>query len=86
MEHHFDALVNVAAHPIRAAQIHFRFTAISKHENAAVLEKSANHAAYANPAADPAYAGTQGTSPADDELNIDAGLRRTVEGLNNLLV
>src|ERR1700685_1444484 len=53
-EDHLDALVDIALHPIGAAEKHFRLAGVAENEDAAVLEKAPDDAAHANPAAEPA--------------------------------
>ncbi len=45
---YFYAFVEIARHPIGAAQIHLRVAAIAEDENPAVLEESADNAAHAD--------------------------------------
>ncbi len=58
-ENHFDAFVEIAGHPIGAAEKHLRLAAIFKIVDAAVFEKAADDAAHADAAADAAQSGNQ---------------------------
>src|SRR5271157_6437236 len=66
-EKHFDALVKIPRHPVRAAQIDFRLTAIFKVKDAAMLQETPDNAAHANVAADAAQAGHQGALSANNQ-------------------
>lgn len=55
VKHHLHALVKIAVHPIRAAEIGFHIGASPENKNPAVLQKPPNDAAHANPAADSAH-------------------------------
>src|SRR5580704_9531520 len=85
-EHHLDTLINVPLHPIRAAEINLRFASVSKHENAAVLQKPSDHAAHSYPAADSANTRAQGARAAHDQLDGHACLRSAVERLDDFFV
>src|SRR5579864_986568 len=84
--HHLHALINISMHPVRAAEICFRFTTIAEYEDAAVLEKAADHAPHANPAADAAQARSQRTGPTHHQFDLHARLRSTVERLDNSFI
>ena len=86
MEDHFDAFVDVALHPIGAAEIDFRFAAVAEDEDAAVLEEAPDHAADANAAAEAANPRPQRAGAAHDELDLHAGLRGFVEGVDDFFV
>src|ERR1700751_3716736 len=86
VEHHLPALINISMHPVRAAEICFRFTAVAEYEDPAVLEKAADHAPHANPAADAAQARSQRTGPAHHQFDLHARLRSAVERLDNSFV
>src|ERR1700690_441080 len=58
---YFDTLVQIARHPIRATQVHLRFPAIFKIEDAAVLQKTSHDAAHPDAAADAAQTRHQST-------------------------
>lgn len=73
-ENHFDAFVEVAGHPIGAAQINFGVASIPEDKHAAVLEKTPYDAADPDSAADAANAGPQGAGPANDQFHVNAGL------------
>src|SRR5688572_3218726 len=45
--HHFDAMLQVARHPVSTADIQLIVTAIREPENAAVLEKASDNTAHA---------------------------------------
>ncbi len=55
-------------------------------ENTTVLEEATHNAAHANAVTNPAYAGTQSTHATDDQVNVHACLRGTVQGHDDVLV
>ena len=79
----FNAGVKIALHPIGATEIKIGLPAIFEIEDAAVFEKTADDAEDADTAADTAQAGDKSALAANDEINFDAGLRGTIEGLNH---
>ena len=85
-EHHLDTFVEVPRHRVGAAQINFAFSAIAKYENPAVLEESADDAAHAYPAADAAQSRPKRAGSSHDQFNVDAGLRRAIKRLDDVLV
>ncbi len=85
-ENYLDALVDVALHPIGAAEENFGLASVGEDEDAAVLEKTPDDTAHANSAAQPANTGAQRARAADDQLDMHAGLRRTIERLNDFFV
>ena len=86
VEDHFDALVDIALHPIGAAEIDFGFAAVAEDVDAAVLEEAADHAADANPAAESAHSRTQRAGAAHDEFDLHARLRGFVKGVDDFFV
>src|SRR5450432_4242917 len=54
-ENHLDAFVEIALHPVGAAQIQLRRAAIFEIINAAVLQETPDDAAHADAAAQPAH-------------------------------
>src|SRR5271163_1731089 len=85
-ENHLHAFVKIARHPVGAAEKHFRLAAIFKIVDAAVFEKAADDTAHADPRADAAETGNQGTLAADDKVDFHASLRGAIEGLNDALI
>src|SRR5713226_553421 len=85
-EHDLDPLVQVARHPIGAAQVHVRLAAILEVKDPAVFQKSSYNTAHANPVAEAFHIGAQGTGAADDEVDFDARSRGPVERLDDWLV
>ena len=63
-----------------------RHCPIAENKNAAVLEKAADHASDANTAADAAHARTQRARAAHDQFDLHAGLRGSIERLNDSFV
>src|ERR1700733_1597342 len=59
-EDHFHALVDISLHPIGAAEEKLGLAAVAEDEDAAVFEKSPDHAAHADAAAEAANAGAEG--------------------------
>ena len=86
VEHHLHALVNISMHPVGAAEIYFGFTAVAEYEDAAVLEKTADHAAHANPAADAAQSRAQRARSAHHQFDLHARLRSAIERLDDFFV
>src|SRR5215472_10158844 len=82
-EEHLDTLIQIARHPVRAAQINLRLAAVLEIKDAAVLQEAAYDAAHANPAADAAQAWHQGALPANNQVNFHARLRGPVQGANH---
>src|SRR5271155_2403583 len=85
-ENDLNAFVEIARHPVRAAEKHFRLAAIFKIIDAAVLEITADDATHADAGADAAKPRNQGALPADDEVDFHAGLRGAIEGLNDAFI
>src|SRR5271170_7307252 len=50
-EDHLDALVDIALHPVGAAEKHFRLAGVAEDEEAAVLKEPSNDAAHTDAAA-----------------------------------
>src|ERR1700751_2541546 len=84
--HHLHALINISMHPVCAAEICFCFTTIAEYEDAAVLEKAADHAPHANPAADAAEDRLQTTGPAHPQFHLHARLGSAVERFDNSFI
>src|SRR5579862_843557 len=85
-EDDFDAFVDIALHPIGAAEEQLGLTAVAEDEDAAVLQESPYDAAHANAAAEAADTGAQGARAADDQVDLHTGLRGAVERLDNFFV
>src|SRR5579864_1087216 len=83
---YFYALVEVTRHPIRAGNVDLLIAAIEVIEDPAVFQEAAHHAANGNVVADSGQARTQGTHPANNQVNLYSGLRRVVQGLNHILI
>ena len=75
----FDAPVEVALHQVGAADVELRPPAVREPVDARVLEEPADDGADANALADAGHAGLQAADAADDQVDLDAGLRRAVE-------
>ncbi len=76
--HHFDALVDIALHPVRAAQIDFRLSGVSENKDTAVLEESSDHAADADAAADSRANRGVTQAPRTTSFDLNSGLRSLV--------
>src|ERR1700722_10282046 len=85
-EQHLDAFVKIARHPIGAAEKNFRLPTILEIIDAAVLEEPAYDAPHANAVAETANAWPQRTNAANDQLDINSGLRSTIERLNDIFI
>ena len=78
--------MEIARHPIGAAEENFRLATIFKTEDAAVFEEAADNAAHTNAAADAANAGAQRADAAHEEIDFDSGLRSAIERLNHVFI
>src|SRR5271157_6093150 len=78
--------MEVAGHPIGASHKHFGLASVFEARDAAVLEETTDDAAHADAMTDAAHTGTQGTDAANQEIDLDAGLGSTIEGLNHFLI
>src|SRR5271167_2745958 len=75
----FDTLVEIARHPVGAADIDFFFAAIAEVVDPAVLQKTSHNAAYADAVAQAAHTRTQRANPAHDEINLHPGLGGAIQ-------
>src|SRR5262249_38984601 len=82
-EHHFDAFVKVARHPVGAAQVNLRFAGILEVVNPAVLKEPADDAAYPDAVAQPANSRAKGAAAAHDQVDLHSGLRSPVQRLDD---
>src|SRR5262249_4100220 len=78
-----DAAVEVAAHPIGAGDEDFAIPTVLEAINARVLEEPADDAAHANPLADSRNARANDAHTANEHVDLNARLRRAVEGANH---
>ena len=83
-DEHFDPLVEVARHPVGAAQVDLFVAAVREIKDAAVLEESPDDAAHANTVADSANAWPERADAADQQFDINARLRCLVQGYDHL--
>src|SRR4051812_45611628 len=77
-DHHLDAVVEIARHQIRAADVDFLVAAVAEIPGAAVLEEPSDDAAHADVLAQAGNTWTQAADAAHDQVNTNAGLRSRV--------
>ncbi len=82
----FHALVQIARHPVGAAEVDLRLAAVLEVKDAAVLEEPAHDAAHADAVADATNPRPQGANATYEQIDLHAGLRSVVEGLDNICV
>ena len=82
-EDDFAALEEVARHPVGGAEIDFVVAAVGEVEDAGVLEEAADDGADADALGQALDAGAQDAEAADDEVDLDAGLRGLIERLDD---
>src|SRR5215831_15815591 len=82
----FDALIKVPRHPISASKVDFLLSSIMEVEDSAVLQETTDNATDANMVADSADARTQRTHSANDQVDVDTCLRRTIKRHDHVLV
>ncbi len=82
-EDYFAALEEVAGHPVGRADVDFVVAAVGEVEDARVLKETADDGADLDAVGQPLEAGAQNAKAADDEVDLDAGLRRLVERFND---
>ena len=70
-----DAVEEVAAHPVSAGQIDLLFAVVVEVEHALVFEKAPDDGAYADMVGNAGDTRPQRADAADDEINLDTGLR-----------
>src|SRR5919198_3013009 len=80
------AVVEVALHHVRAADVYLFVAAVLEVEDARVLEKAADDAADVDVLAQALHARTKHADAADDEIDLDARLGRRVERVDDTLV
>src|SRR5438309_6212177 len=85
-KHDFHTLVEIAGHPVGAAEIDLFLAAVGEMENATVLEKAAHNAAHANTVTNPAHAGTESAHAPDDQIDIHSRLRGAIQPHDDVLV
>jgi hypothetical protein len=78
----FYTSIEISLHPIRASDINFlvsRLAAIRKIKYAAVLEKSSYNGPHTNIRRQALYTRPQTADPADDQIYLNSGLRRSIQ-------
>ena len=78
--------MQIARHPIGAAQVDFRLAAVLEVKDAAVLEEPAHNTAHADAVADAANPRPQRADAAHEQFNVHSCLRSPVESLDNIFV
>jgi len=79
----FASLEEIAGHPVCGAEIDFVAAAVGEVEDAGVLEETADDGADADVFRQALDAGAEDGEAADDEVDLDAGLRGLIERLND---
>src|SRR6478672_5068158 len=77
--YHFDSSVQVTRHPVGAAHVNLRVTAVFEVVNAAMFQQSSDNASNPDVFRQSGNARPQGTYSTYDQIDLDAGLRRFVE-------
>src|SRR5207237_9113834 len=83
---HLDTLVEIARHPVGAANVDLLVAAVGEVVDAAVLQKSSHDASDTNVIAHSAHARAKGTYATDDQINLHSRLRGTIQSLHDVLV
>ena len=78
--------MQIARHPVGAAQVNFLVAAVLEVINPAVLQESPYDAAHLDAIAHPAYPGIQRADAAHDQLNLHARLAGAIQLLHHVLV
>src|SRR5580658_8685567 len=78
-ENDFHAFIEIALHPVGAAQINLRRAAVLEIIDTAVLQKASDDAAHPDAAAQSAHTGNQSALSTDDQVDLHAGLRSAVQ-------
>src|SRR5690606_10959237 len=85
-KHALNAAEEIAAHPVGAADVHFRLVAgVLEVINAAVLQEAAHDAAHPDVLAHPLDAGHEAANAADDQVDLHACSGGGVEVIDGLL-
>ena len=82
-EHDLDAPEEVAWHPIRARQEDLGAPRIAEVEHAAVLEEAVDDADHTDPLGDARQARAQAAGAPNDQVDVDAGLRRAIQRVDD---
>src|SRR4029077_442886 len=85
-EQDFHALMQIARHPIGAAEVDFRLAAVLEVKDTAVLKEPPHDTAHANAVADAANSRPQRANAAHEQIDVHSGLRSAVERLDNICV
>src|SRR6202040_1924219 len=85
-EQDFHALVQIARHPVGAAEIDLRLAAVLEVKDSAVLKKSAHDTAHADAVADATNPRPQRAYAAHEQIDVHSCLRSAVERLDNIFV
>src|ERR1700739_2039083 len=83
---HFYSLVEIARHPVGAANVNFFFATILEIIDTAVLQESSDNTAHPDAIAQTANPRAQRADAANDQIDLPACLRSLVQGLDNVLV
>src|SRR6202789_2155315 len=85
-EDHFASLDEVPGHPVRASAVDLLVASVCEAEDSAMLQKPPDNTAHSYPFAKSFDAGAQRTHPSNDQIDLDARLRRRVECLHRASV
>src|SRR5437899_9386295 len=70
----FDSFVEIAGHPIGAAEVDLLLASVGKTENTAVLEETSHDASHCNVVAHTANSRPQRAHATNDQINLDSRL------------
>src|ERR1700716_2311123 len=78
--------MQIARHPVGAAEVDLRLAAVLEVKDAAVLEKPAHDTAHADAVADATNPWPQRADATHEQIDVHACLRSAVERLDNIFV
>jgi len=85
-KHYFNALIELAWHPIGAGYIDLFLATVGEIEDAAVLEETAYDASHLDVVADAANSGAQSAHASHQKIDLHSGLGCTVQGSDDVLI
>src|SRR3954466_7484113 len=82
-ENYLHAFVQIARHPVGAAEIELLITSVRERVDAAVFQQTSHNAAHANAVAYSTQSGTQRAHATHDQINFNTSLRCVIQRLND---
>src|SRR5678810_21885 len=82
----FHTAIEIARHPVGRAKVILLVAAVCEIKRARMLEKSSHNADHANAVAHSAHARAQTADSTNYQIDLNAGLRRLVQGLDHIRI